>query len=237
MKTKDIHPLKIEMNIENCRNIQKGLFEMVSLENANGMDQISTCAGVDLAYWNDAGVERGVCCIVVMDYKTGNIMEETSSTGEIHFPYLPGFLAFRELPLVIKTAKQLRNTPDLFLFDGNGYLHPRHMGIATHASLFLDKPTIGIAKNYLHIDGIHVKSPENIVGAYEEMTDGKTVYGRVLRTRQHVKPIYISCGNYIDLDTTTKITLQLVNQESRLPLPVRFADLATRKKRKEYFRE
>ena len=65
---------------------------------------------------------------------------------------MPGFLAFRELPLILKTAKLLETRPDIYIFDGNGYLHPRHMGIATHASFYLNKPTIGIAKTYLRAD-------------------------------------------------------------------------------------
>ena len=115
--------------------------------------KLKLVAGVDLAYWKEKNDnEQAVCCIVVIDYITHEVVEKKYFSGEIDIPYLPGFLAFRELPLVLKTAELLENTPDIYMFDGNGYLHPRHMGIATHASFYLNKPTIGIAKTYFRVD-------------------------------------------------------------------------------------
>ena len=99
------------------------------------------------------------------------------------------------------------------------------MGIATHASFFLDKPTIGVAKSYLKVNGVDFNMPENKEGSYSEIIINEEVYGRTLRTRKDVKPIFISCGNYIDLDTSTEIVLSLINKESRLPIPIRLADL------------
>ena len=120
------------------------------------------------------------------------------------------------------------------MFDGNGYLHPRHMGIATHASFFLNKPTIGIAKSYFKIEGVDFRMPENVAGSYEDIIINNDIYGRVLRTHKDVKPIFISCGNFIDLPTTTAITLELINHESRLPMPVRLADLETKRMRRQF---
>lgn len=93
--------------------------------------------------------------------------------------------------------------------------------------LFLGKPTIGIAKTYLKIKGYDFVMPENEVGAYTDILIDGEVYGRALRTRRDVKPIFLSCGNYIDLDSSYQITMSLINQESRLPIPVRLADLET----------
>lgn len=194
---------------------------------------IKLVAGVDVAYWEDEGMEWGVCSIIVMDYATKTVIEETTSTGMVTVPYIPGYLGFRELPLVLEAAKKLTHVPDLFLFDGNGYLHPRHLGIATHASFFLDKPTIGIAKNYLKIADTEFEMPENKAGSYVDLIINKEIYGRVLRTHQDVKPIFVSCGNYMDLPTATAITMELINSESRLPIPVRLADLATKKNRRQ----
>ena len=109
-------------------------------------------AGVDLAYWNSGDAEYAVCCIVIIDAETKEVLEKQHCSGKIEVPYMPGFLAFRELPLILKTVGMLRSDPDLFVFDGNGYLHPRHMGIATHASFSLQKPTVGIAKTYFRVD-------------------------------------------------------------------------------------
>ena len=113
---------------------------------------VKRVAGVDLAYWKQGEDEYAVCCIVVIDFETHAVLEKQHVSGKIEVPYMPGFLAFRELPLILKTAELLETLPDIFIFDGNGYLHPRHMGIATHASFYLHKPTVGIAKTYFRVD-------------------------------------------------------------------------------------
>ena len=229
MKTIDVHPFDI--GIEQFKSIQDSLSKKVSLKNSVGNKSINFCAGVDLAYWQKGQFEYAVCCILIIDYTTGEIIEKTYSTGQVTVPYIPGYLAFRELPLIIKAAKKLAIAPDFFLFDGNGYLHPRHMGIATHASFFLGKPTIGVAKSYLKIDDADYKMPLNKAGAYEDIIVNNEVYGRTLRTHENVKPIFVSCGNDIDLKTATTIVLKFINEKSRLPVPIRMADLETKKMR------
>lgn len=155
------------------------------------------------------------------------------SYGEILIPYIPGFLAFRELPLVIEAVKKLTKQPDVYMFDGNGYLHYRHMGIATHASFYLDKPTIGVAKSYLKIENVDFTMPDNELGAYTDIIINNEIYGRALRTTKNVKPIFVSCGNWIDLDTSTEIVMNCINNKSRLPIPIRLADIETHKIRKQ----
>lgn len=103
----------------------------------------------------------------------------------------------------------------MFLFDGNGYLHYNHMGVATHAAFFLGKPTIGIAKTYLKIKGCDFEMPENEVGAYTDILIDGEVYGRALRTRWDVKPIFLSCGHNIDLESGYQITMKMINRDSR----------------------
>ena len=226
--------MDIENDIEKYKAIQTGLANQISLENR--CHSIKLCAGVDIAYIEKAELEWGICSIVVIDYATKAVVEKIFSFGKITVPYIPGYLAFRELPLVIETANKLSTAPDLFIFDGNGYLHPRHMGIATHASFFLNKPTIGVAKNYLKIDNVDFTMPKNIAGSYEDIIVRSKVFGRALRSHKDVKPIFISCGNYIDLQTTTEITLNLINKDSRIPIPVRLADLETRRLRKQHLK-
>lgn len=185
-------------------------------------------AGVDLAYWEHNGEEYAVCCIVVIDFETHEIIEKQQFSGKIDVPYMPGFLAFRELPLVLKTAKKLKTSPDLYIFDGNGYLHPRHMGIATHASFFLNKPTVGIAKTYFRVDQkTDYTELNNEVGSSTDIVIDGEVYGRALRTHRNVKPVFVSVGNYISLDTVCKLALKLTDSESHIPIPTRFADLET----------
>lgn len=235
MKIIDRHPLAIHTS--KFENIQTDLSNDITLVNGLIIESIARCAGVDVAYWEINGIEYGVCCIVVLNYETKEVVEKVYSTGAVTNPYVPGYLAFRELPLVIKAARKITKIPDLFIFDGNGYLHPRHMGIATHASFFLDKPTIGVAKSYFKVPGADFKMPGNETGSYENIAVEHEIYGRVLRSHKNVKPIFISCGNYIDLKTTTDVILSLINDDSRVPIPVRLADLETKRMRREILRD
>lgn len=218
---------------EKCNEIQSNLKSKIVMNNSFKLDKLHYVAGVDLAYWKE-DTEKAVCCIVILDYKTGELVEEVHSVGEIKFPYIPSYLAFRELPLVMECTEKLSIKPDLYVFDGNGYLHPRHMGIATHASFYLDKPAIGVAKNYYKIKGADFVMPENEKGAYTDIVIDGEIYGRAVRTCKNVKPIFISVGNYIDLDTTTMIINELVRKDSHIPMPTRYADIATHKMRNIY---
>lgn len=212
---------------------QNELFPKIKLTNHFQLREIKLIAGVDLAYWDINQTTYGACCIVVIDFDTKEIVEKVYSYGEIKVPYIPGFLAFRELPLILQTAKKLISEPDLYMFDGNGYLHERHMGIATHAAMYLKKPTIGVAKSYLKIHNVDFTMPDDVEGAYEDIIINDEVYGRALRTRKNVKPVFVSCGNWIDLETSTEIVLKCINHESRLPTPVRLANLETHRIRKQ----
>ena len=192
------------------------------------MDSVKLIAGVDLAYWNNSGNEYAVCCIVVIDFNTHEVIEKKQSSGKIEVPYMPGYLAFRELPLILKTVDLLKTSPDIFVFDGNGYMHPRHMGIATHASFYLNKPTIGVAKTYFRVDKkTDYIEPENKSGSYTDIVIDGDVYGRALRTHKDVKPIFISIGNYISIDTACTLALKLTDKQSHIPIPTRLADLET----------
>ena len=195
------------------------------------VETIKTIAGVDLAYWKKGTKEYAVCCIVVLEKESKCITESKFSFGEVNVPYIPGCLAFRELPLILETTQKLNLAPDLYMFDGNGYLHPRHMGIATHASFFLNKPTIGVAKNYYKIKDVEYSMPSNEKFAYTDIVVDGEIYGRVLRTMEDVRPIFLSIGNYIDLDSATKLVCELTNDESHIPIPTRLADIETHKMR------
>lgn len=218
---------KINTLIEEFKAEQIALLSKVQLKNTFQLEEIRLVAGVDLAYWEVKDKTFGVCCIVVINYSTHEVVERVYSFGEITIPYISGFLALRELPLIKSAAKKLTMQPDIYLFDGNGYLHYRHMGIATHASFYLNKPTIGVAKSYLKINEVDFIMPEDREGSYKDIIINNEVYGRAIRTKQNVKPIFISCGNWIDLETSTEIVMRLINKESRLPIPVRLADLET----------
>ena len=216
--------------------IQNELKKGISLCDSFEVSALKTVAGVDLAYWKEDDGEYAVCCIVVIDIVTHKVIEKKHFRGRIEVPYMPGFLAFRELPLVLKTVELLETKPDIYVFDGNGYLHPRHMGIATHASFYLDKPTFGVAKSYFRVDKrTDYIEPENEAGSFTDIVIDGEVYGRALRTHRNVRPIFVSVGNHISLETACQLALMLTDQDSHVPVPTRLADLETHVEREKEF--
>lgn len=187
---------------------------------------------MDLAYWKKEDEEYATCCIVVIDYISHEILEKQSIVDRINVPYIPGCLAFRELPLFMKAYHTLKNIPDVIFFDGNGYLHPRHMGLATHAGILIKKPTIGIAKSYFKMNDVDFIMPEYEKNSYTDIEINGDIYGRVLRTQDGVKPIFLSVGNMIDLKTAMLLTNTMITKDSHIPLPTRLADIMTHEVRK-----
>ena len=212
---------------------QEKLLSKIQKQNCIDINKIHYIAGVDLAYWKDNNVEYAVCCIVVIDFQTKNVVEKKSSKGKITVPYIPGCLAFREIQLVLETVELLEHNIELYVFDGNGYLHPRHMGLATQAGILLDKPSIGVAKSYFKVENTNYIEPENEKFAYEDIIIKNEVYGRVVRTHKNVKPIFLSIGNKIDLDTAMQVIIDTTSDESHIPMPTRLADIMTHEMRKK----
>lgn len=215
-----------------CISVQNRLSGEIVLNCPLAFEEIRTVAGVDLAYWS-GNAEYAVCCIVVIDVKSRRVTEKRWSAGRVDFPYIPGCLAFRELPLVVETAAKLNHKPDVYLFDGNGILHPRRMGLASHASFYLNAPTAGIAKHYFRVDGAEFAVPAVEKGSVSDIEKDGEVLGRAVRTQSGVKPVYVSVGNRMDIDTAVRLALALTDSESRIPIPTRYADLETHVMRKE----
>ena len=226
MHREDLEKKYIDMQIQ--------LKEQIDMTNQVTPDKIKWIAGVDLAYWNRDDTEYAVCCIVVIDYHTKDVVEKKYFIDKVDIPYIPGCLAFRELPLFLKTKELLQESPDVYVFDGNGYLHPRHMGIATHAGIIMNKPSMGIAKSYYKIDDVDYVMPQNEMFAFEDIIVKDEIYGRVVRTQKNVKPIFLSIGNKMDLQTAMEITRHMVTRESHIPMPTRYADIMTHEVRREY---
>lgn len=195
---------------------------------------LNLIAGVDLAYFECEGEQRAVCSIVVIDYKTKQVVEQVSLCGKVEMEYIPGFLAFREIPLFLQTNELLTSKVDLYVFDGNGYLHPRHMGLATHAGIVLNKPSIGVAKTYYKINDVNYTMPDDKEGAFTDIVIDGEVYGRAVRTIKSVKPIFVSVGNKCDIESATKLALSLTGKESHIPLPTRLADNLTHIERNKF---
>jgi deoxyribonuclease V len=147
------------------------------------------------------------------------IIETRSAWRKVTFPYIPGLLSFREAPVCIAAARKLRNTPDVFIIDGQGVAHPRRLGLAAHLGLFFNKPTIGCAKSRLTGD---FEEPPAEKGGYELLMDGGEVIGAVLRTRSKIKPVFVSVGNKCRLKGAIRVVLACTTRY-RLPEPTRLA--------------
>ncbi|MBF6078812.1 endonuclease V [Nocardia beijingensis] len=175
-----------------------------------------TIAGLDSAY-DDTGTVAAAAVVLAAD--TLRPVTSAVAHGVADFPYVPGLLAFREIPATLAALEKLDTAPDLLVCDGQGLAHPRRFGLACHVGLLTGVPTIGVAKT---VWGDHAEpGPER--GAATDITIDGAVVGRALRTRAGVKPVYVSVGHRIDLDTACAQVLALTPRY-RLPETTRHAD-------------
>jgi deoxyribonuclease V len=179
---------------------------------------IGNIAGVDVGF-RDKG-RFTAAAIVVMSWPGLQLVEQVSARLPTTFPYVPGLLSFRELPAVLAAFDQLQVKPDLVLCDGQGIAHPRRFGIACHLGVLLDLPTIGVGKSRLTGS---FEQPGADKGAREPLLDGGEIIGTVLRTRAGVRPLFISPGHRVGVETATDWVMRCVSRY-RLPEPVRLAD-------------
>jgi deoxyribonuclease V len=177
-------------------------------------------AGVDISVNRFSKTGKGA--VVVLSYPSLEITEVQVVTDRIEFPYVPGLLSFREAPLILKAFEKLTITPDIIMVDGQGNAHPRRCGIASHLGLILGIPTIGCAKSRLC--GEHA-IPGAKTGDFAELKDNGEVIGSVVRTRDNVKPLYVSIGHLIDLPAAIKWVIACC-RGYRLPEPTRLAHQA-----------
>jgi len=216
MKMKSLHGW--QLNASQATEIQRRLAEQVSRSNELG--DVRFIAGVDISVSKQRNTATG--SVVLLKYPELAIAEVQMSRGELDFPYIPGLLSFRELPLTLAACDKLKITPDLILVDGQGIAHPRRFGLASHLGLLLDIPTIGCAKSQLC--GSRTE-PEIEPGDYSIITDKNETIGAVLRTKRGVKPIYVSIGHKTDLQNAIGWVLKCCHGY-RLPEPTRLAHLA-----------
>jgi deoxyribonuclease V len=137
----------------------------------------------------------------------------------VSFPYVPGLLAFREGPIVLAALERLAERPDVLIFDAQGLAHPRRMGLATHLGILLDVPSVGCAKSRLC--GKETEPGEE-KGSWTPLLDRGEVIGAVVRTRSRVRPVYVSVGHRVDLETAVSLVLSCATKY-RLPEPTRWA--------------
>ena len=175
-------------------------------------------AGVDCAFSND----RCLAVAVLWDLESGELLEAREASRPLRFPYVPGLLSFREAPAVLAALRRLRGEPEALMCDGHGRAHPRRFGIACHLGLLCDLPTLGIAKSRLV--GTH-RTPAARRGSRTALRHDGNRIGTVLRTRDGVKPVYVSIGHRMDLATAERLALAAA-RGYRLPEPTRLADRA-----------
>jgi len=178
-------------------------------------------AGADVAYGQDG---RAVGGVVVLRLPGLERVEESFSEGNARFPYVPGLLAFREGPLLLEAFAKLRRRPDVALFDAAGRAHPERFGLATHLGYLLDLPTIGCAKTWLA--GRHSAAGPR-AGDAATLEEGGEAIGAVLRTRDGIRPVFVSPGFATSLEDSLAITMACVGT-ARIPEPVRQADIGAR---------
>lgn len=181
------------------------------------LEAVRRVAGVDVGFEEGGTVTRAA--VAVLRYPELDVLETAIARRPTEFPYVPGLLSFRELPAVLEALEQLQELPDLLLCDGQGIAHPRRLGIASHLGLLVNIPSIGVAKTRLC--GTH-DEPPNHRGAWTPLRANGEIIGAVLRTRLGVKPLYISPGHRISLETAIHYVMNCCTRY-RLPETTRHA--------------
>ncbi len=205
--------------IAEAREIQERLRRQVKIVPYRG--ELRYVAGVDAAF-SETKVFAAAC---VYRYPELTLSEQVHIAQKLLFPYVPGYLSFREGPAIIEAIKKLAQKPDLIIADGQGIAHPRSAGIASYLGVLLDVPSIGCAKTRLVGE---YREPRSKKGKWSELIYEENVVGAVLRTRDGVKPLFVSPGHRVDLESSVRIVLGCMGKY-RIPEPVRCADMLSKK--------
>lgn len=216
------HPWNL--SVQEAQDIQNQLRSKVIAKDDLPTHPVTTVAGVDVGFANKFKITCAAA--TVFSFPELELIETAIAQLPTTFPYVPGYLSFREIPTILEALQQLSHVPDLILCDGQGYAHPRRFGLACHLGVLLDRPTIGVAKSrYI---GTYQDVP-NKKGSWVYLYDNDEIIGAVVRTRSNVKPLFISVGHRISLPTAIAYTLNCTTKY-RLPETTRLADkLASRK--------
>ncbi len=203
-------------SLDQAKIIQQQLRQQVMA--ADKFKKVNHVAGVDVGFKDNYKLTKAA--VVVLKFPSLELVESQTALIPTTFPYIPGFLSFREIPALLKAIEKLTIIPDLILCDGQGIAHPRRLGIASHLGVLMDLPTIGVAKSLLV--GKHEDIPLD-KGSWKPLIDKEEVIGIVLRSRTNVKPIYVSIGHKISLPTALDYVIACLTKY-RLPETTRWAD-------------
>ena len=192
--------MDIGARLAEAQQVQETLRAAVVLEDDFGT--VSTVAGADVGFINGGAIARGA--ITVLSFPDLEVVDQAIAKRPVDFPYIPGFLSFRELPVLQSALTKLRVPPDIVLCDGQGIAHPRRFGIACHFGVVTDLPTIGVAKSKLI--GVF-REPAEYKGASTVLRHHGEHIGNVLRTRNGKKPLFISPGHRISIASAERLVL------------------------------
>lgn len=204
-----------DLDAASARALQAHLAARVDVERPLG--PYETVAAADVSY--DRGDAELYAAVVVCRAGSLEVVERVGVAGPARFPYVPGLLSFREAPALLEAFARLETTPDVVLCDGQGIAHPRRLGVACHLGLWLGVPTIGCAKSRLCG---HFEEPGRARGSRSPLVDRGQVVGSVVRTRDGVKPLFVSPGHLCDLEGAVEVVLATA-LKYRLPVPARLA--------------
>ena len=207
-----------DLSVKEAIAVQKEV--AAAVERRDRIGEVRTIGGVDVAYGRRGRMADARAAAVLFDAATLEVVERAAVEMVIDFPYVPGLLTFREAPAAIAAIEALRIPPDLLLCDGQGLAHPRRCGFASHLGLALDLPSIGAAKSRL--TGSH-EEPGGERGDWTPLVDGSEVIGACVRTRTGARPVYVSIGHRVTLQTAIRFVLRCTTRY-RLPEPTRLAD-------------
>ena len=223
MKIKNLHPWKV--SYREAIEIQKTFRAQLIFKKLSRT--ITHIAGTDVAF--SKGRPTVWAGVVVLSYPELKRIDDAWVKGKTNFPYIPGLLSFREIPILLEALKKIKRTPDLVFCDGQGIAHPRGLGLASHLGLLIEKPTVGCAKTHLVGEYSEVGQHK---GDYSLLLYGGQKVGAVVRTRTGVKPLFISPGYAVTIEDAVRITLNCGGQY-RIPEPTRQAHLLVSRLRKE----
>ena len=219
-----IHPWNVSPR--EAIEIQKNLAPLLRLTNLP--QPVRHVAGTDVSA--SKGSTRVWAGAVVCSYPDLHVLEEAWSEGKSSFPYIPGLLSFREIPVLLEALSRLKTRADVILCDGQGIAHPRRMGLASHLGLLLERPTIGCAKRRLFGEFSNLNQEK---GSFSYLLHKDRVLGAAARTRTGVKPVFVSPGDRITLEESLEIVF-VCSPKYRIPEPVRRAhNLVTRLREEE----
>lgn len=212
-----LHPHEWNVTPQEAIAIQERMRHLV--EPADRLPQIHSVAGVDVHFNGKGRIAQAA--IAVLSFPDLKLIDKSLAKRTVTFPYIPGLFAFRELPAVLDALAQLGKPPDVIICDGHGIAHPRRFGIASHLGVLLDQPTVGVGKTLLV--GRHIELPRE-KGSWVPLEECEEVIGAAVRTQAGIKPVYVSIGHRISLQTAVRLVIACTTRY-RLPETTRAAHM------------